>query len=217
MEKIFLDPNDIQKIAQGNLPSVEDFNEVWKYISQHGFVFDNFVIICRHNSTKYQVVIDNTLDFLSVVKIKKVYFGENPHHINITMPIYQWRIKYIELMNKHDDKLDRDFEESVLPMMFIQYVTYAILHREVEIINPEIRTTSTTSRSSKKTPRYSLTSVVKKYRHKNKNRTYEYHVEAYPRRATVRHLKSGKVVPVSGSICRPKKKGTGTSDKEYRL
>lgn len=220
MEKVYLTPSDIQEIGKGNIPTLDDFNEVWKHITLHGFIFDGFWIICEHNNTKYQVVIDKAIDFLPVVKIKKVWYDNDnlAHHKNITMPIYQYRIKYVELMN-NDNAIDPDFEEAALPMMFIQYVTYVMLHREIEIIEPEIRTstTSTTTRSSNKNPRYSLTSVVKQYRHKNKNRTYEYHVESYPRRATVRHLKSGKVVPVSGSICRPKKKGTGTSNKDYRL
>ena len=219
MEKIYLNSNDIQEIGKGNVPTLEDFNEVWKHISLNGFIFDGFWIITA--SSRYKVVIEKAMDFLQIVKIKKVWYDNNnvPHHIDISMPTYLWRIKYIESMETSNPTIDNDFNESALVMMFIQYVTYAMLHREIEIIDPEIRTnnSSTASTASKKNPRYSLTSCIKNYRHKNKNRTYEYHVESYPRRATVRHLKNGKVVPVSGSICRPKNKGTGTSNKEYRL
>ena len=105
-------------------------------------------------------------------------------------------------------------------MMFMQYTIYALLHREVEIIDPEIRTstTSTTSKKSHKKTRYSLTECIKKYQHKNKNKKYEYHIESWTRRGGVRHLKSGKVVPFTGSTCRPNKnKGNGTSNTEYTL
>lgn len=218
MEKVYLSPADIREIGKGNIPSMEDFNEVWRHIAKSGFIFDGFWIICEHNNTKYQVVIDNSMDFLQVVKIKKVWYEDIAHHIDITMPIYVWRMKYIESMNNPNASIDPDFKESVLPMMFIQYVTYAMLHREIEIIEPETRNnSSTTSRSSKKNPRYSLTSCIKKYRHKNKNKKYEYHIESWTRRGGIRHYKSGKVGTFSGSTCRPKNKGTGTSDKEYRL
>lgn len=219
MEKIYLNSNDIQEIGKGNIPTATDFNEVWKHISLHGFIFDGFWIITEHS--KYQVVIEKAMDFLQIVKIKKVWYDNDnsPHHINISMPTYLWRIKYIELMENSNITPDRDFSEAALAMMFIQYVTYAMLHREIEIIDPEIRTSnsSTTSKPSKKNPRYSLTSCIKQYRHKNKNKKYEYHIESWTRRGGVRHLKSGKVVPFSGSTCRPKNKGTGSSNKEYRL
>ena len=135
------------------------------------------------------------------------------------MPVYVWRMKYIESMNNPNANIDPDFKESVLPMMFIQYVTYALLHREIEIIDPEIRisNSSTTSEKSHKKTRYSLTECIKKYQHKNKNKKYEYHIESWNRRGGIRHYKSGKVGTFSGSTCRPKNKGTGTNDKEYRL
>lgn len=219
MEKVYLTPAEILEIGKGNIPTLEDFNEVWKHISQNGFIFDGFWIICEHNNTKYQVVIDKSMDFLQVVKIKKVWYEDIAHHIDITMPVYVWRMKYIESINNPNANIDPDFKESVLPMMFIQYVTYALLHREIEIIDPEIRisNSSTTSKKSHKKTRYSLTECIKKYQSKNKNKKYEYHIESWTRRGGIRHYKSGKVGTFSGSTCRPKAKGTGTNDKEYRL
>ena len=128
MEKVYLNTKHIEEIGKGNIPTSQDFNEVWKYISLHGFIFDGFWIICEHNNTKYQVVIDKAIDFLPIVKIKKVWYDNDnlAHHKNISMPIYQWRIKYIDLMH-NDTAIESDFEESVLPMMFIQYVTYVLL------------------------------------------------------------------------------------------
>ena len=221
MEKVYLNAADIQEIGKGNIPTSNDFNEVWQHISLHGFILDKFWIICESTNIKYQVVIEKAIDFLPIVKIKKVWYGKDnlAHHINVSMPIYSYRLKYIELMNDKNTEVDNDFKEALIPMMFMQYVTYAILHREIEIIDPELRntTTSTTSRSSHQKHRYSLTECIKKYRHKNKNKKYEYHIESWPRRGGVRHLKSGKVVPYSGSTCRPRNHGTGTSDKEYTL
>ena len=222
MEKVYLNSNHIQEIGKGNIPTATDFNEVWKHISLNGFIFNEFWIICEDSNIKYQVVIDKAIDFMPNVKIKKVWYDKNnlAHHLNINMPIYVYRMKYIEMINNDKADIDDNFKESLIPMMFMQYTIYALLHREVEIIDPEIRTstTSTTSKKSHKKTRYSLTECIKKYQHKNKNKKYEYHVESFPRRGGIRHYKSGKVGTYSGSIVRPNKnKGNGTSNNEYTL
>ena len=220
MEKVYLNAADIQEIGKGNIPTSDDFNEVWKHISIHGFVLNEFWIICESTNIKYQVVIDKALDFMPNVNIKKVWYDKDnlAHNIKLTMPIYVYRLKYIEMMHNESEP-DENFKEALIPMMFMQYVQYALLHREIEIIDPELRNspTSTASRSSHQKRRYSLTESIKKYRHKNKNKKYEYHIESWERRGGIRHYKSGKVGTYSGSTCRPKNKGTGKSDKEYKL
>lgn len=220
MEKVFLNNNHIMEIGKGNIPTLTDFNEVWKHITIHGFIFDGFWIICEDSNIKYQVVIDKAMDFMPIVKIKKVWYENDlAHHIDFTMPIYVYRLKYIEMMEKNTEP-DETMKESLIPMMFMQYTIYALLHRDIKIIDPEIRTSnsSTTSKKSHKKTRYSLTECIKKYQHKNKNKKYEYHVESFPRRGGIRHYKSGKVGTYTGSIVRPNKnKEPGANDKEYTL
>lgn len=222
MEKVYLNNNQIRDIGIGNIPSQTDFNEVWKHISIHGFIFDAFWIICEETNIKYQVVIDKAMDFLPIVKIKKVWYDSDnlAYNKKFSMPIYVYRMKYIEMINNDKADIDETFREALIPMMFMQYTIYALLHRDIEIIDPEIRVsnTSTSSRSCHKKTRYSLTECIKKYQHKNKNKKYEYHIESWPRRSTVRRCpKSGKIVPVSGSTCRPRNAGSGTNNKEYTL
>lgn len=220
---IRLDFKGMQEII--TLPEPDEMVRIWTIINEHGFCFDKFTLVVEPLQNTFKVHIEGRGDN-QIIHIKRIWKDRNgiAHTENRDITIDTFFDKYSILMQdffKDGYKVakDNDTVDLLMPFHFMQYLVYSDLHRSIEYIEPAERKPGNKTRSKAKSSyqELSLTDCIKIYHHKNKNRSYTRRTEQWERRGGIRHMKNGKIVPYSGTTCRPKNNGNDKSGKEYRL
>ena len=224
MATIYLSVEDMKTIMVLP-PSTDEFAQAWVDVIEHGFLFNEFKISVATLQQYYKVSIDGKGDDqkIHIRKIQSDDYGLPIKTSRYDVVIVDYLQELTKLLKTASDantameayaKSNKDFLDIVLPMALIQYVSWKSRLRQVEFIEPKIRTPKEDSSQKKSTGKsskkqfYSLLECIKIYSKRNKNKGYTYHVESFPRRGGVRHLKNGKVVPYRATTVNPKNKGT---------
>lgn len=206
-------------------PNPDDLMRAWTDVIEYGFLFDEFRVHIEGLEQDYKITISGKGDE------QKIHIRKNQNDdYGLLIKVSHHDVVIVDYLQELTDllktaktaksameaysKANKDFLDVVPPMALIQYVSWKSRYRQVEFIEPAIRTPKDNDRPKKRYKKsskkqvYSLLDCIKIYSKRNKNKGYTYHVESFPRRGGVRHLKNGKVVPYRATTVNPKNKGT---------